>query len=93
MNDQSVNNEDQVQIEPFSMQYKNSGNNVSSFYQDDIQESSDLSIEEEAKESKPLDAQPLRIPNHIGQSGSTSDMRAKETEISQPIMHLMQIHQ
>lgn len=73
MNDQS----EQPNVEPFSMQY-NQANNVSAFYQDEINDSSEVSlIEEEEKKDSSIDA-PLRLPH----TDSRSNLKAQETDVS-----------
>jgi hypothetical protein len=88
MNDASVNQEEQAQIDQFNMQYN--GNNVSAFYQDELNENSDNSFDEEEKKECSIESQPLRLPN--GGNQNSSDLRAKETE-AHPIKHMMQMHQ
>ena len=77
MNEMSSNQEEYNQLF-----HQNQNNNVSSFYNDEIEERQD----------------PLRIPNHDGIMGthqresSNFSIGKDDIELQQPIMQMMQMH-
>jgi len=81
LNDASSIAKDDQNLDQFSHHLQNQGAKVSAFYQEDRDSSSEPAEEEKDEE--------LRLPlDH-----SLTDLQCSETEISQPIMQLMHIHQ